>query len=229
MNTINKSTGFSPFQLRLGRSPRLIPPLITLIVPTTPEEQRARELINKLQQDVFEAQDNLLKAKISQAAYANLTRNTDLELDIGDRIMLSTKNRQQQYAAKGDKRVAKFMPRFDGPYSIAEVNHKASTVTLNVPPSSNVYPTFHTAEVMPFNKNDRSLFPSHELARPRPIFTEEGMQEHYVEKIIDTRKHGRGMQYLIRWLGYGPEEDKWLPGSELANNAALDDWLAGSR
>jgi hypothetical protein len=28
MNTVNKSTGFTPFQLRMGRSPRIIPPLV---------------------------------------------------------------------------------------------------------------------------------------------------------------------------------------------------------
>lgn len=93
MNIVNKSTSFSPFQLRLGQSPRLIPPLITPIVMTMPEEQRAWELIDRVEQDIFEAQDNLLKAKVTQAAYANLTRNEDLELDIGDRVMLSTKNR----------------------------------------------------------------------------------------------------------------------------------------
>jgi hypothetical protein len=30
MNTINASTGFSPFQLRMGRLPRVIPPLVCL-------------------------------------------------------------------------------------------------------------------------------------------------------------------------------------------------------
>ena len=100
------------------------------------------------------------------------------------------------------------MPRFDGPYFITDINHEASTVTLDLPPSSNVYLTFHTAEVMPFNENDWSLFPSHELARPGGIITEEGVQEYYVEKIINTCKRGRGMQYLVRWLGYGPKEDK---------------------
>ena len=28
MNTVNKSTGFTPFQLRMGRSLRIIPPLV---------------------------------------------------------------------------------------------------------------------------------------------------------------------------------------------------------
>jgi hypothetical protein len=73
---------------------------------------------------VFEAQDNLLKAKVTQAAFANEHCGADLKLDIGDRVMLSTENRQREYAAKGDKRAAKFMPRFNGPYIVAEVNPK---------------------------------------------------------------------------------------------------------
>ena len=202
--------------------------MITPIIPTPPEDQRARDLIDRLQQDVFEAQDNLLKAKVSQAAFANLKCSPDLALDIGDRVMLSTKNRRQQYTAKGEKRVAKFMPRFDGPYIIADINHEASTVTLDLPPSSKLYPTYHTAEVLPYNENDCALFPSRELARPGSIITKDGLQEYFVEKIIDARKRGRGMQYLVQWLGYGPEEDQWLPGSELADNTALDDWLAGT-
>ena len=163
MNTINKSTGFSPFQLRMGGSPRLIPPLITPIVPIMPplpEDQRARELIDRLHTDVWEAQDNLLKVKVSQAAYVNGVRNTDFKLDIGDHIMLSMKNHQQQYTAKGEKHIAKFMPRFDGPYVIMDVNYDSSTITINLPPSSKLYPTYHTSEVLPYNENDCNLFPS---------------------------------------------------------------------
>ena len=58
---------------------------------------------------------------------------------------------------------------------------------------------------------------------------EDGMQEYFMEKIIDARKHSRSMQYLVQWLGYGAAEDQWLPGSELGDNTALDDWLAGTR
>jgi Chromo (CHRromatin Organisation MOdifier) domain len=52
------------------------------------------------------------------------------------------------------------------------------------------------------------------------------MQEYFVEKIIDACKCEHSMQYLVRWLGYGPEEDQWLPCSKLVDNMALDDWLA---
>jgi len=223
MNMVNKSTGFSPFQLRLGQSPCLIPPLFTPIILTTPKKVCAQELIDRLQQDVFKAQDNLLKAKVSQAAHANLTCNPNFDLDIGDHMMLSTENWRHQYTAKGEKRVTKFMPRFDGPYPIADINLEALTVMLNLPATSNIYPTFHTAGVKPYNENDQSLFPSQGLAWPGSIITDDGMQEYFVEKIIDMHKYGHGMQYLVRWLSYGPEEDQWLSGSEVADNAALED------
>ena len=30
--------------------------------------------------------------------------------------------------------------------------------------------------------------------------------------------------YLVRWLGYGPEDDEWLPRADMRNTAALDVW-----
>jgi len=76
MNSVNASTGFSNFQIRLGRSPRLIPP----IAPDTLHESRSdsdemihvQNLIEQLQTDVSEAKDNLLQAKVFQSHYANL-------------------------------------------------------------------------------------------------------------------------------------------------------------
>ncbi len=58
MNTVNHLTGFSPFQLHLGKSPQLLPPLITMNT-TTPEEFSVERLIKRLQDDVVEARDNL--------------------------------------------------------------------------------------------------------------------------------------------------------------------------
>jgi hypothetical protein len=42
---------------------------------------------------------------------------------------------------------------------------------------------------------------------------------------VDSRKRGHGRQYLVRWLGYGPEHDEWLPARELEECEALDRWL----
>jgi hypothetical protein len=60
MNSINASTGFSPFQLRLGRLPRIIPPIIPSEV-SYPEAISAADIINRVSDDVVEAKDNMLQ------------------------------------------------------------------------------------------------------------------------------------------------------------------------
>ncbi|PIL33967.1 hypothetical protein GSI_03675 [Ganoderma sinense ZZ0214-1] len=78
MNTVNASTGFSPFQLHLGRSPRLIPPIVDQPLPASHPDaevaELAKSIIDALQLDVMEARDNLLASKLAQAAAANVHR-----------------------------------------------------------------------------------------------------------------------------------------------------------
>ncbi|KIJ36103.1 hypothetical protein M422DRAFT_89425, partial [Sphaerobolus stellatus SS14] len=109
MKTINVSTGFSPFQLKTGRSPRLIPPLVprTDTATLTPAEMDAQIIIDKLRTDVSEAQDRLLAAKIRQAYHANQHRGPEDVYAVGDLVMLSTEHRRRNYKCSGKKRVAK--------------------------------------------------------------------------------------------------------------------------
>ncbi|KAH7918563.1 hypothetical protein BV22DRAFT_981799, partial [Leucogyrophana mollusca] len=109
MNTVNASTGFSPFQLHLGRSPRLIPPLLPSVPSSPPcvESDAARALISRLQIDVMDAHDSLLAAKTSQAFQANKKRCEDPPILVGDMVMLATKHRRRAYMQNGDGRVAK--------------------------------------------------------------------------------------------------------------------------
>lgn len=226
MNTMNASTGFSGFQLRMGRSPRVIPPLIVAPSRTaTSEEKLAREIIDQLATDVAEAQDNLLTAKLSQAEQANKSRRPDHDLKVGDRVKLSTTNRRTHYKQKKDGRCAKFMPRRDGPYKILEKHAEFSTYTLDLADQPLVYPVFHASELEPYVENDHSKFPSRRNEEPAPI-TVNGEDEWLVDDIIDERKRGRGRQYLVKFTGYGPEGNRWLPGRLLADNEALDRWLS---
>ena len=88
-----------------------------------------------------------------------------------------------------------------------------------------MFPTFHTSQVLPFVENDSSLFPSRTLQQPPPVIID-SEEAYYVDGILDERKRGRGFQYLVRWRGYGPEDDRWLPSRELADCEALNIWLA---
>ena len=62
MNTINSLTGYSGFQLHLGRSPRVIPPIIPTLLPDNLHSvgSTAENIINQLMNDVTDAKDNLI-------------------------------------------------------------------------------------------------------------------------------------------------------------------------
>jgi hypothetical protein len=150
------------------------------------------EIINKLHEDMLEAQDNLTRAKISQSAQANKSCTLTFPFKAGDRVRLSTKHRRHEFKATGQRRVAKFMPQFDSPFLIIAIDENNSTVTLDLPPTSKRHPIFHTSQLLPFVENDSSLFPSCEFSRPPPIIDEDGNEEFLVQDIIDERPSGRG-------------------------------------
>jgi hypothetical protein len=221
MNTVNKSTGFSPFQLKTGRAPRVIPPMIDAPPNPSKEHVTAREIANRVHLDVAEARDNLIVAKIAQSHYANASRSDDPDYKTGDKILLSTLNRRRDYRATGENRVAKFMPRFDGPYLVVDVNSESSTVTLDLPNAPNTFPTFHTSLIKPFIPNDDTKYPKRTLEKPGPVVVD-GHEEYLVDKIIDHKKIGKGVRYLVHFAGYGKEDDRWIAGRELEDNEAVD-------
>jgi len=121
------------------------------------------------------------------------------------------------------------MPRYNGPYTIVDIDEDSSMVTLDLPNSLNICPTFHTSEVEPHVENDATLFPNREFDRPPAITMEDGTEEYLICDIIDKHRCGRGYRYLVHWVGYGREEDRWLKGSDVKDTEALDIWLAKRR
>jgi len=56
---------------------------------------------------------------------------------------------------------------------------------------------------------------------PESRRTHEETPEYEVESIVGHRHFGRSLQYLVRWLGYGPQHDTWEPAQGLRNAATL--------
>jgi hypothetical protein len=199
MNTINKSTGFSPFQLRMGRSVCIIPPLVSKEEPVDDKDKiNAWKIIKDLKLLTMEAQDNLLHTKISQSSQANKNRTLIFSFSIGSRVRLSTLNRHKEFKTSGEKTVAKFMPRFDGPYTVTDINPDHSTVTLNLPNSPNIFSTFHMSMVIPYIENGSILFPNREFSQPPALTMEDGSTEYLIHDIVDEQRCGNSFHYLTR-------------------------------
>jgi hypothetical protein len=51
--------------------------------------------------------------------------------------------------------------------------------------------------------------------KPGPVYVNADKYE--IEQIIDGKGSGRAKQYLVRWTGYGEEDDSWLKPADLQN------------
>ena len=125
-----------------------------------------------------------------------------------------------------DGRVAKFMPHFASPYNVLKAYPELSLYTLQLPPSSKAHPTFHISHLWPHIVNDNELFPSQAYHPPQPLITADSSTEYFIKQILDRQSRSRGHQFLVRWMGYGPEHNLWLPRSKLINTKALEKWEA---
>src|SRR5262245_24845065 len=121
MNTVNASTSFSLFQLHMGWSLQIIPPLISHNIDDI-EDIQALDVIEHLEADVKKVKANLAATKLSQSVQANNDHTDNFPINKGNCVLLSMLNRCNEYKKKGEKHAAKFMPCYDGPYSIINVN-----------------------------------------------------------------------------------------------------------
>ena len=93
---------------------------------------------------------------------------------------------------------------------------------LKLPEGSMRSPTFHTSQVKVWVGDDGS-FPGRGLEEPGLAEWDEEGEEHYtVERFLKRRtRKFRGVErerILVRWAGYGPEEDLWLRKEDLVQD-----------
>jgi Chromo (CHRromatin Organisation MOdifier) domain len=98
-----------------------------------------------------------------------------------------------------------------GPFLILEKIGK-SAFKLDIPQSWKYHPVFNKALLTRFIP---ASFKGQDIPRSPPELDEEGIAIYEVELIVDKRKKGRGIQYLVKWKGYPHLENTWEPASSL--------------
>jgi Chromo (CHRromatin Organisation MOdifier) domain len=101
-------------------------------------------------------------------------------------------------------------PKWEGPFRIKEVLGPV-TYQLKLLESWQIYKVFHATLLHPYREN--KVYGENYIRPPPDI--EEGEEVYKVEQILKHRKHGRGYEYLIKWVGYPITKASWEPKSNL--------------
>jgi len=121
---------------------------------------------------------------------------------------------------------AKLAARRHGPFQITQVlspvNYK-----LELPTQWSIHPVFHIDLLTPYRET-----PMHgeNFRRPPPDLVD-GEEEYEVEKILDSRRFGRGrkLQYLVKWKGYPDSENQWVDKDDIFADQALAEFEVTGR
>ncbi len=72
---------------------------------------------------------------------------------------------------------------------------------------------FHVDLLTPYKETE---FHGRNFECPLPDLVD-GKEEYEVERVINSRRFGRGrqVQYLVHWKGYPESDDQWIPWSDL--------------
>ena len=199
----NETTKQTPFEALMGYTPRAEILDVTSSLPTVALRidiwKKARRTANEM---MIKAQKRWEQARTKGRTYQE-----------GDLVWLEGRNLHL------DRPSVKLAPKRHGPFKIIKV---LSTITyqLELPPSWKIHNVFHIDLLTPFNETD---FHGPNFIRPPPDLIE-GEEEYEVERILDSRRHGRGrkIQYLVKWKGYPDSDNQWVDWNDVHADEALE-------
>ncbi|XP_018424228.1 PREDICTED: dynein beta chain, flagellar outer arm-like [Nanorana parkeri] len=192
-NATSSSTQLSPFYANYGFHPKSLP---TSSLPSNVPS--LEDYLSTLQKTSGILRSNLEAAQEKQKRYYDTRRTAPPTYHVGDMVWLSARNLRLKVPSR------KLGRQFVGPFPIEKVIN-ANAVRLTLPPDWKTHPSFHVSLLKPFRPNP---FPERRPP-PAPPVDIQGEVEFKVERILDSRKRGSSLQYLIRWRGYGAQDDSW--------------------
>ncbi len=210
-NSIQKqSTGLTPFQCVLGFQPPLFP---WSGEPTN--VPAVNDWLNRSEETWNLAHTHLQRAVNRGKRQADRHRRSNPEYLPGQWVWLSTRNLRLNLPCK------KLSPRFVGPYKILRQITPVS-FRLALPRHLRISPTFHVSLLKPATppteeeRGDSSRPSSQSNAvQTSQAIVVEGEEAYRVHQLLDSRRRGGHLQYLVDWEGCSPEERSWVNSRDI--------------
>ena len=111
---------------------------------------------------------------------------------------------------------SKLRPKWHGPFEVKE-RIGANAYRLDLPFNLHCHPVFNITALKRYNQTNiegRAVEP------PPPVLDLDGHDRYIVERILDHRRNRRGIQYLVKWMGYF--DATWEPEAYLKNEIGQD-------
>ena len=167
----------------------------------------AQDFVVRQTRTLDKARASLHAAQQRQKAYAD-THRKDVAYSPGDLVLLNSKNIRFKTGAR------KLMPKWLGPYKVLRTVGPVA-VALELPAGWKHHPVFHVSLVKRYDASQRYTPPT-----PSPVdYMESGEELWKIERILDHEKKRQGRKttykYLVKWDGFGSEQNSWEPESNL--------------
>jgi hypothetical protein len=189
-NWPNESTREFPFHILMGYHPHAD---YSGMPSTIPHVNTRLEQYNEARR---KAQDLMQRAQQSWVQHRDTPK-----YKTGDQVWLEGRH------LRTSQPTAKLAPKRHGPFEVIQVMSPVN-YRLKLPTQWSIHDVFHTDLLTPYRET-----PTHgtNYQRPPPDLVD-GVEEYEVEKVLDSRRYGRGrrLQYLIAWKGYPDSDNQWV-------------------
>jgi Chromo (CHRromatin Organisation MOdifier) domain len=174
-----------------------------------------------MQQVVARVREVLYHEQQRQKQVADRFRS-DRSFSVGDQVWVSVKGLRFPFVSS-----VKLTKPYVGPFEVVQCMRNGA-YKLKLPPTMKCHNVFNIDRLFPY---EPPMCEHQDVLHPDPVLRDPIHGDEFeVEALLDRKFFGRGngkhLRYLVRWVGYGPEHDKWVALADLQCDELLQEYNA---